>query len=387
MSAIMPVYLDHNATTPLDERVLAAMLPYMRESYGNASSLHRYGRLTSGAIERAREQVAALVGAKPNQVIFTGGGTEANNLAIRSLSGRNRNGHIAISAIEHASLREPAFALRTEGWSVSEVSVTRDGVIDTAALAATICADTRLVSIMLANNETGAVQPLAGISALAHQRNVPVHTDASQAVGKLPVDFAKLGVDLMTVSAHKFCGPQGAGALIVNRSLGLQPLMYGGGHEYGLRAGTHNVAAIVGFGMAAELAQVELATRIQHMQYIRDRIQHAIMKHPEICVFAASTERLPNTLQFGAQGCHGETLLLELDRKGFAVSSGSACHSDAHEPSHVLLAMQVEPELALTAIRVSVGMNTTEQDADRFVTVLNTILAQFRRTSVRVANI
>jgi cysteine desulfurase len=383
----MPVYLDHNATTPLDERVFAAMLPYLREVYGNASSLHRYGRLTSGAIERAREQVAMLAGAKPNQVVFTGGGTEANNLAIRSLCGRNSNGHIAISAIEHASLRGPAFALREEGWLVSEIPVTREGIIDTAALDAAMRSDTRLVSVMLANNETGAIQPLAEISVLARQRKVPVHTDASQAVGKLPVDFAKLGVDLMTVSAHKFCGPQGAGALIVNRSLGLQPLVYGGGHEYGLRAGTHNVAAIVGFGMAAELAHAELAVRVRHLQHIRDRMQHAILKNPEICVFAADTERLPNTLQFGVQGCHGETLLLELDRKGFAVSSGSACHSDAHQPSHVLLAMQVEPELALTAIRVSVGINTTEQDADRFVAALNTILAQFRQTSVRVANI
>ncbi len=383
----MPVYLDHNATTPLDERVLAAMLPYMREVYGNASSLHRYGRLTGGAIERAREQVAALAGAKPNQVVFTGGGTEANNLAIRSLCGRNRGGHIAISAIEHASLREPAFSLREEGWVVDEIPVTRNGVIDTTALAAILRSDTRLVSVMLANNETGAVQPLVEISALAHKRNIPVHTDASQAVGKLPVDFAKLGADLMTMSAHKFYGPQGVGALIVNRSLGLQPLIYGGGHEYGLRAGTHNVAAIVGFGAAAELARAELANRVQHLQHIRDRIQHAILKNPGICVFAADTGRLPNTLQFGVQGCHGETLLLELDRKGFAVSSGSACHSDAHEPSHVLLAMQVEPELALTAIRVSVGMSTTEQDADRFVSALNTILAQFRQTSVRVANI
>lgn len=382
----MPVYLDHNSTTPLDERVLEAMLPHMRELYGNASSQHRYGRLTSGAIERAREQVAALVGAKPNQVIFTGGGTEANNLALRGICGKNR-GHLVISAIEHASLREPAFALGEEGWSVSEIPVNRDGVIDTGAVAATLRSDTRLVSVMLANNETGAVQPLTQVSALAHERNIPVHTDASQAAGKLPIDFVRLGVDLMTVSAHKFCGPQGAGALIVNRALSLQPLLYGGGHEQGLRAGTHNVAAIVGFGVAAELARNELENRIRHLQHIRDRIQHALLKNPEVCVFAANVERLPNTLQFGVRGYHGETLLLELDRKGFAVSSGSACHSDVHEPSHVLLAMQIEPELALTAIRVSIGLNTREQDADRFVDALNMILAQFRQTSVRVANI
>jgi cysteine desulfurase len=382
----MPVYLDHNSTTPLDERVFAAMLPYMRELYGNASSQHRYGRLAGGAVERAREQVAALVGAKPNQVIFTGGGTEANNQAVRALCDRNP-GHIIISAIEHASLREPAFALREEGWSLSEIPVTPEGVIETATLPELLRGDTKLVSAMLANNETGAIQPLARVSDTSHTRGVPVHTDASQAVGKLPVDFVKLGVDLMTVSAHKFGGPQGAGALIVNRSLSLRPLLHGGGHEQGLRAGTHNVAAIVGFGAAAELAHAELESRIRHLRHIRDRIQDALIESPEVCVFAAAAERLPNTLQFGVRGCHGETLLLELDRKGFAVSSGSACHSDAHEPSHVLLAMRVEPELALAAIRVSVGMNTRERDADDFVSALNGILAQFRRTSVRVANI
>jgi cysteine desulfurase len=386
MAKAMPVYLDHNSTTPLDERVLAAMLPYMRELYGNASSQHRYGRLTSGAIERAREQVAALVGAKPNQVVFTGGGTEANNLAIRAVCGR-RAGHLAISAIEHASLREPAFALREEGWSVSEIPVTTDGVVEVSALAEVMRSDTRLVSVMLANNETGAVQPLKGLFAAAHERHIPVHTDASQAAGKMPVDFVETGADLMTVSAHKFGGPQGAGALIVNRSLSLRPQLYGGGHEQGLRAGTHNVAAIVGFGMAAELAHSELPVRAQRMREIRDWIQSALLQSPEISVFAASAERLPNTLQFGVRGCHGETLLLELDRKGFAVSSGSACHSNAHEPSHVLLAMRVDPELALTAIRVSVGIHTTRQDADDFVAALNGILAQFRRTSVRAVNI
>ncbi|HEY3486456.1 MAG TPA: cysteine desulfurase family protein [Gammaproteobacteria bacterium] len=383
----MPVYLDHNSTTPLDARVLAAMLPYMQELYGNASSQHRYGRLTSGAIERAREQVAALVGAKPNQLIFTGGGTEANNMALRSICAHNQTGHLAVSAIEHASLREPAFALCEEGWSVDEIPVSRDGVVDPAAVAAIMRTDTRMVSVMLANNETGAVQPVERIAAVVHTRNAVLHTDASQAVGKLPVDFAALGADLMTISAHKFYGPQGIGALVFNRSLNLQPLLRGGGHERGLRAGTPNVAAIVGFGMAAELAAAELAARTQYLSRIRDRIQRALLQHPEVCIFAEKAMRLPNTLQFAVQGYHGETLLLELDRQGFAVSSGSACHSDAHEPSHVLLAMQIEPALALTAIRVSLGMSTKEQDADKFVATLHGILTRFRQTSVRVANI
>jgi cysteine desulfurase len=382
----MPVYMDHNATTPLDARVLDAMLPYMRDLYGNASSQHRYGRLVSGAVERAREQVAALVGAKPTQVIFTGGGTEANNLALRAVcSGKAE--HIAISAIEHASLREPALALRNEGWSVSEIPVTRDGIVDVAAVRDAIRPNTRLVSVLLANNETGAIQPVERIADELDQHCVVLHSDASQAAGKIAVDFAALQVQLMTVSAHKLYGPQGVGALVIDRALSLQPLLRGGSHEYGLRAGTHNIAGIVGFGAAAELAQSELAVRAERLRHLRDRLQAALLDNPDIHVFAHDVARLPNTVQFGVHGCHGETLLLELDRKGFAVSSGSACHSGVQEPSHVLLAMQIEPELALTAIRVSVGVATTEQHVDGFITALNSILQQFRTTTVRAANI
>lgn len=383
----MPVYLDNNATTPLDPRVLDAMLPYLQGIYGNPSSVHRYGRLTSGAVERAREQVAALAGAHASQVIFTSGGTEANNLAVIGIAGHRAGGHIAISAIEHPSMLEPALALRDRGWKVDEIPVNAHGVIDCAALAGILQQDTVLVAVMLANNETGAVQPVAEVARLLESRNIVLHTDASQAAGKMPVDFAASGAHLMTLSSHKLYGPLGAGALIVDKSISLQPVQRGGGHENGLRSGTPNVAAIVGFGAAAELARLELTQRTAHMRALQSRLETALRAIPEICIFAEGVERLPNTVQFGVRGCHGETLLLQLDRLGFAVSSGSACHSDVHEASHVLLAMRIESDLALTAIRVSVGKDTTEEDVDRFVAALVSIVETFRGSSVRVANV
>lgn len=383
----MPVYLDNNATTPLDPRVLEAMLPYLQGIYGNPSSVHRYGRLTGGAIERAREQVAALVGAQSGRIIFTGGGTEANNLALKGIVGDHRSGHILISAIEHASLREPAFNLRQQGWEIDELPVNSDGVIEVDSVGDYLRKETALASVMLANNETGAIQPVSDIAARLKGSAAVLHTDVSQAAGKIPVDFAAIGAQMMTLSSHKLYGPMGAGALIIDKSIDLRPVQIGGGHEYGLRAGTPNVAAIVGFGMAAELAREELSQRSAHMRILRERLETGLHALPEVCIFAEQTERLPNTVQFGVHDCHGETLLLQLDRLGFAVSSGSACHSDVHEPSHVLRAMQVDAELALTAIRVSIGKDTQEKDIDRFVTALDVIVGDFRRTDVRVANV
>lgn len=383
----MPVYLDNNATTPLDQRVLEAMLPYLQDVYGNPSSVHRYGRLTSGAVERAREQVAALVGAHPSQVVFTSGGTEANNLAVKGVTGNRDGGHVAVSAIEHPSLLEPAFALRERGWKVDEIPVDTQGIVDCAALVGILQQDTALVSVMQANNETGAIQPVAEAAGHLRNHNTVLHTDASQAAGKMPVDFAASGAHLMTLSSHKLYGPLGAGALIVDKSISLQPLQLGGGHENGLRAGTPNVAAIAGFGAAAELACLELAQRIAHMRALQVRLETALHTLPEVCIFAEDAARLPNTVQFGVRGCHGETLLLQLDRLGFAVSSGSACHSDAHQASHVLLAMQIETELALTAIRVSLGKETSVEEVDRFVSALESIVKTFRGSNVRVANV
>ncbi len=383
----MPVYLDHNATTALEPRVLEAMLPYMQSLYGNPSSLHRYGRAMRTAVEHAREQLAGLLNAQPEQIFFTSGGTEANNLALRGYAAAHKPGCLLISAIEHPSLREPAFELRDSGWSVDEIPVSNQGVVDTDAAAELMRQKTpSLVSLMHANNETGAIQPLESVAAMARSTGTAVHSDASQTTGKIPVDFKALGIDMLTVSAHKFHGPPGVGALVLKQPAQIKPLLIGGGHEQGMRAGTENLPAIVGFGAAAELARQEMDSRAAHMSKLKAKLEKELHHIPEICIFAEQAERLPGTVQFGVRGCHGETLLLQLDRDGIAVSSGSACHSDVQEPSHVLLAMGVEPELALTAIRVSLGKDTNTDDIDCFISSLNTIVQNFRTSTVRVRN-
>lgn len=382
----MPVYLDNNATTQLDPRVLDAMDPYLLNVYGNASSLHRYGRLMRSAIEQSREQLAAAVNAHPDQIVFTSGGTEANNLTIKGLAAHAIPSAMAVSAIEHPSVREPAFALRKQGWRIDEIPVPRSGQIELNALMESIHDDTRLVSIMSANNETGVIQPITQIAERVRCSGAIMHSDASQSLGKQTVDFAGSGVQLMTLSSHKLNGPLGAGALVIDRSVVLQPQQRGGDHEFRMRAGTENVASIVGFATAAYLASTELAARRKHMLSLRARLESELKKIPEVCIFAEQTDRLPNTTQFGLHGCHGETLLLQLDRAGIAVSSGSACHSDLRDPSHVLLAMGIEPELALTAIRISVSQFSTERDIDEFVKVLTNLVNEFRTTTVRAVN-
>ena len=377
----MTTYLDHNATTPLDPRVREAMLPYMGELYGNASSVHRHGRLVRGALDRAREQVAALVGAHPSQVTFTSGGTEANNLAIKGVSDalratRGTEGRLLVGAIEHPCVLDPADLQSRLGWQVDYLGVDQQGQFDIKAFESVLNASNPpdLVSLMLANNETGAIQPLAELSAIARQHHVPVHTDATQAAGKIPVDFEALGVHLMTLSSHKLYGPLGAGALISDKTLTLSPQLHGGGHERGLRSGTENIAAIVGFGAAAELALQELDQRHAHMRALRDRLERGLAQWPQVTVFAQAAERLPNTVQFGIDGMHGETTLMKLDMKGIAVSSGSACHADHADPSHVLTAMGVSADLALTAIRASIGKETTEAEIDHLLRVLEQLL-------------
>ncbi|MBN1379334.1 MAG: cysteine desulfurase [Gammaproteobacteria bacterium] len=382
----MPVYLDNNATTQLDPRVLDAMDPYLLSVYGNGSSLHRYGRLIRSAIEQAREQLAAAVKAHPDQIVFTSGGTEANNLVLKGVAAHSVPAKMLVSAIEHTSVREPALALRKDGWIIGDVPVLNSGLVDLAALSARIDTDTRLVSVMLANNETGAIQPVQQVAEISRRAGAVLHSDASQALGKYPVDFAASGAQIMTFSAHKLHGPLGAGAVVIDRSVLLQAQQRGGKHEFGLRAGTENVAAIVGFGMAAYLATIELSERRRYMQQLRDQLENELRRIPEVCIFAEQTERLPNTTQFGLHGCHGETLLLKLDRAGIAVSSGSACHSDVREPSHVLVAMDVEPELAMTAIRVSLSKQTTVAEIKQFVDALTAIVGEFRKTSVRAVN-
>ncbi len=370
-------YFDHNATTPVDQRVLQAMLPFLREQYGNASSRHDMGITARRAIDQAREQVAALVNVRPQQVVFTSGGTEANNLFIKGAAELLKPSQIALSAIEHPCVVKPAAALARKGWSVRKLAVTGAGVADLNDVAVALQAPTGMVSVMLANNETGVIQPVAAIAQRARAARAWMHTDAVQALGKIAVDFEALNVHAMTLSAHKIYGPKGAGALIVDKRLELVPLIAGGGHEQGLRSGTENVPAIVGFGVAAELAASRLAELGARLQKLRARVEQGLTQLGAV-IFAAQALRVVNTSYFAFDGMDGETLIIELDKLGFGVAAGAACSSTNPEPSATLLAMGVAPEIARGAVRFSLGEANTAQQVDAFLKALKQVLVRLR---------
>jgi cysteine desulfurase len=372
------VYFDHNATTPLDERVLAAMLPYLREQYGNASSRHDLGISARRAIDQAREQVAALVNVRPPQVVFTSGGTEANNLFIKGAADILKPSQIAVSAIEHPCVAKPAAALARKGWIVRKLAVTRDGVVDLNDVDAALQATTGMVSVMLANNETGVIQLVAEVAERARAAKAWMHTDAVQALGKIAVDFEALNVHAMTLSAHKIYGPKGAGALIVDKRIELAPLIAGGGHEHGLRSGTENVAAIVGFGAASELAASRLSELAPRLEKLRVRVEQGLLNMGAV-IFGAKSVRVPNTCYFAFKGIDGETLIIELDKMGFGVAAGAACSSANPEPSATLLAMGVAPEIARGAVRFSLGAANTAQQVDDFLVAVKQAVARFRK--------
>ncbi|OGT21270.1 MAG: cysteine desulfurase [Gammaproteobacteria bacterium RBG_16_57_12] len=380
----MSIYLDHNATTPLDERVLEAMLPYLSSRFGNPSSTHTVGRQARAAVEQAREQVADLVHAHPSQVVFTSGGTEANNLAIKGYADSQETGAIAVSAIEHSSVLAPAASLGRRGWQPQEIPVDGNGTVSTEALRATLTARTRLVSVMLANNESGVIQDIAALASIAREQGAVFHTDAVQAAGRLPVDFSACGAQLMTVSAHKIYGPKGAGALIVDKSLDMTPLLHGGEQEKGRRAGTENVAALVGFGKAAELARQELVSRMETLGGLKACLEERLAQLPGVTIFAQAGPRVATTTFFATAGIDGEALLLNLDQAGFAVASGAACESGHQDPSHVLLAMGVERDLARSALRVSLGISNTQQQIDDFIEALTAIRQRLCGGSARL---
>lgn len=367
------IYFDHNATTPLDERVLEAMSPFLKTFYGNPSSLYRQGRFVRSAIDTAREQVAGLTGAHPSQVIFTSGGTEANNLAFTASCPGSK---LAISAIEHPSVREPAQHLASLGHFLKLIEVDGDGLVTQEAIDQVIGYSPHFVSIMLANNETGVIQDIAGIASQLWEHGIVVHTDAVQALGKIPVDFNALNVSLMSLSSHKIYGPKGCGALIAAKEAGIKPVILGGGQERGLRSGTENVAAIIGFGKAAELAKTELVQRAETVAKLKSILEERLMVIPGVRIFAKNASRLPNTVQFGITSMDGEMLLMKLDQKGIAVSSGSACASGGGQPSPVLAAMGIADELATSAIRVSLGNSNTETEINEFINQLETLVTR-----------
>ena len=379
-----PAYLDHNATTPADPRVLEAMLPYFSQRFGNASSRHEYGRAARAAIDEARSRVAAAVGAHGTEVVFTSGGSEANNLFIKGAAAGMKPGLVAVSATEHPCVREPARALVRQGWRCQEIGVDGNGVLDFDAYSATLAQRPGLVSVMLANNETGVLQDIGRHADAARPTRAWFHTDAVQAFGKVPVDFRGLnarGVHAMTISAHKVGGPNGAGALVLDKRLDLVAQISGGGHERGLRSGTENVPAIVGFGVACELVRQELAATAERLRGLRIELERGLAEQGAV-IFGLGADRLPNTVYFALPGIDGETLVAKLDRAGFAVASGAACSSANPEPSHVLMAMGVEAGLARGAVRVSLGRQTKANEVGDFLIALAETVFQLRRLAV-----
>lgn len=368
------IYFDHNATTPLDDRVLEAMLPFLQTHYGNPSSLYRYGRIARTAIDTAREQLAALVDANPSEIVFTSGGTEANNLALASVPLQSK---LAISAIEHPSITEPAIRLKNCGVKLRIIPVDSNGVVNDSAVKQLINDKPDLVAMMLANNETGVLLNVAYWSQHLREQGIKLHSDAVQALGKIPLSFKKLGVNSLSLSSHKIYGPKGCGALVIAHGTSLKPLLLGGDQEHALRAGTENVAAIVGFGKAAELAKCELSERGHHTLALRALLEQGLRTLPKLTIFADTSPKLPNTVQFGIDGIDGEMLLMQLDAKGFAVSSGSACASGDREPSPVLLAMGISKSQSETAVRVSLGKTNSEAEVSHFIHVLKSLVNPF----------
>ena len=376
------VYLDHAATTPIDPRVYEAMQPYLSGVYGNPSSLHTFGQLARRGIDRAREKTAALIGALPEEIFFTSGGTESDNWAIRGLAEAGRTAgkgaHIVTSSIEHHAVLESCRAMEHRGFSVTYLPVDTAGRIDPADVSAALRQDTVLVSIMTANNEVGSIQPLAEIGTLLRARGIPFHTDAVQAVGHIPLDVNVLGVDALSLSAHKFYGAKGVGALYVRRGTAIAPLFYGGAQERDMRAGTENMAGIVACGKAAEIACAEQTAEEERLRAYTELLRERIGRIRSTSFHGDRDNRLAGVLNFGIAGIAQDTLLIRLDLAGFAVSAGSACSAGAAQVSHVLRAMGCSEDVARTCIRVSLGRHTTREDVLSFAETLAAIAEELQ---------
>jgi len=364
------IYLDHNATTPVLPEVVDAMLPYLREGYGNPSSAHVFGRVAREAVDEARGRVAMLIGCDAHEILFTSGGTESNNLAIRGTTeARPERRHVVTSAIEHPAVAAPCAWLERHGWDVTRVGVDGDGRVRPDAAALAMRDDTALVTIMHANNETGVLQPVAEVARAARERGAVAHTDAAQSVGKIPITVRSLGVDLLSVAGHKLYAPKGVGALYVRRDTILRPFALGAGHERGLRPGTENVASIVGLGVACERAARDLAAEAARVRALRDELWERLLASvPGLALNGHPTERLPNTLSVRFPGVPG-TAVLEA-APSVAASTGSACHDGYQEPPAVIVAMGVPPPDALGAVRLTLGRGTTGADIERAAAAL-----------------
>jgi len=377
-------YFDHNATTPVDPEALQAMLPYLKGCYGNASSIHTFGQDARSGVERARRQVAALLNAKPAEIVFTSGGTEADNLAILGVvhASAKPTKHVITSTIEHPGVLNACRHLEDQGVDVTYVPAKSRGLVSVEDVRAAMRPETVLITIMHANNELGTIQPIAEIAQLTREAGIPFHTDGVQSAGKLTTDVQELGVDLFALSGHKIYAPKGVGALYIRKGTTLEPVLFGGSHERGRRPGTENVPGIVGLGEAAALAHRGLAVESRRLTVLRDRLQQRILANVESAIVNGDgIERTPNTTNIRFDHIEGEAMVIALDLKGFAVSSGAACSSGAVKPSHVLTAIGLSTDQAKSSIRFSLGHETTDKDVDALLEAISQVVGHLRNLS------
>jgi cysteine desulfurase len=377
------VYLDNAATTPVDPRILESMLSHLGSRRGNPSSLHAFGGSAREGLEEARDSVASLIGASPGEIVFTSGGTESDDLAVLGLarSAGPEKQHAVVSCVEHAAVREAARRLESEGFGVSWIGVDADGLVDPEVFAASLRADTALAAVVWANNEVGTIEPVPELAEICAERDIPFHTDAVQAVGRVPIDVSETPVSTLALSGHKLYGPQGVGALYVRDGVSLEPIIYGGGQEGGLRSGTQNVAGIAGFGTAARLAREEMGDRVAHERALRDRVMAGLEALPDVFINGHRERRLSNNVHLTVSGVEAESLVLFLDSLGYAIGSGSACSSGGHKASPVLLAMGLPEREAFSVVRITVGKDNTPEEIDGFLGAFSAAVEQLREIS------
>ncbi|MFQ6025398.1 MAG: cysteine desulfurase family protein [Nitrosopumilaceae archaeon] len=375
------IYLDNAASTQVHEEVIKEMIPYFKEQYGNPSSIHRYGRIASKAVQNAKKKIADLINADASEILITSGGTESNNTALLGIAHKSDGKHIITSSIEHEAILEPCKRLEKEGFQVTYLPVDREGLVRLEDIRNAISSDTCLISIMYANNEVGTIQPIKEIADIANKKEIIFHTDAVQAAGKIPIDVNDCKVDLLSISSHKINGPKGVGALYIKKGTVIDPFILGGGQENGLRSGTENVASIVGFGKACELAKHNMKKNQEHLRMLRDRLVSRLLEIPHVTLNGHPAKRIPNNANFTFLGTSGEDLIIKLDENGVAASTGSACSVKMQKASHVLKAMGLSHEQISGSLRLTVGLSNNEKEIDDTVKILKKIVKELRDVS------